>query len=603
MLNTDRLCPGCMNDNGGEQICSSCGYNSADKNDADKLSVRFWLAERYMVGKVLAVSSEGITYLAWDNIENATVNIKEYFPSGVAHRNGDLSVSMDMNHKFAFNEGLMAFMELNKKLMSLELPSLVPVLDVFEENGTAYAVNSSVAGITLASFLERNGGTLKWEQIRPLLLPLIDTVKGLHDERIIHGGISPETIIVGRDGKLKLTGVSILSTRCAGGEIPAQVYSGYAAAEQYGVENLTIGAYTDVYGLSATLFRAIIGTVPPVAESRLVNDSMEIPAHFADELPRQVLVAMANGLQVRPETRTTTVEAFKNELVYGETQENARKAAAARRAQEAAAAKKAQELAMARKAQEEARMARAEAHSVLSSSKPKSKSAPQKAAAPKKEKEKSASGAKYAAISAVCTAFVFLIILTAVVLFVPSVHDAVFGSGETKKGGTSVYTSGTKEEDDESAELTKLYRVPDFTGEYYADIIENEEYERFEFVIVDKQFSDEVPKGTVCSQSVKKDADVAKDTKIELVISLGPSTVKIANVLDGKTPNEAVMELLKQGFLYENIVVEHKYDESKSAGTIIAQEPKYGTEVSVDSRITLYVNDYAGEETASTTAR
>lgn len=595
MLNTDKLCPGCMNDNGGEKICSFCGYDAASKNDADKLSTRFWLAERYMVGKVLSVSSEGVTYLGWDNIENVPVNIKEYFPSGVAHRNEDLSVTMDVNHKFAFNEGLMAFMELNKKLMPLELPSLVEVLDVFEENGTAYAISASVAGITLASFLERNGGSLKWEQIRPLLLPLIDTVKGLHDERIIHGGISPETIIVGRDGKLRLTGISILSTRCAGGEIPAQVYSGYAAAEQYGVENLTIGAYTDVYGLSATLFRAIIGMVPPEAGNRLINDSMEIPARFADELPRQVLVAMANGLQVRPETRTTTVESFKNELVYGETQENARRAAAAKRAQEAAAAKRAQEAAAARRAQEQAQ--------ISSRSTPKPAPAPKAAPAPKKAekpvnkntapkapKEKGSSGAKAAIISALCTALIIIIPLG---IFAWINWDNMFGNGNGGKTNNTAYTSSKSEDDDKSDELTKLYRVPDFTGQYYADIIANDEYDRFEFVIVDKQFSDKIARGKICSQSVKENADVAKDTKIELVISLGPSEIELEKVTD-KTEKEAIEMLLKQGFLYENIVVEHQYNENKAAEKIIAQEPKAGSKVSVDSRITIYVNDYTG---------
>lgn len=595
MLNTDKLCPGCMNDNGGEKICSFCGYDAASKNDADKLSTRFWLAERYMVGKVLSVSSEGVTYLGWDNIENVPVNIKEYFPSGVAHRNEDLSVTMDVNHKFAFNEGLMAFMELNKKLMPLELPSLVEVLDVFEENGTAYAISASVAGITLASFLERNGGSLKWEQIRPLLLPLIDTVKGLHDERIIHGGISPETIIVGRDGKLRLTGISILSTRCAGGEIPAQVYSGYAAAEQYGVENLTIGAYTDVYGLSATLFRAIIGMVPPEAGNRLINDSMEIPARFADELPRQVLVAMANGLQVRPETRTTTVESFKNELVYGETQENARKAAAAKRAQEAAAAKRAQEAAAARRVQEQAQ--------ISSRSTPKPAPAPKAAPAPKKAekavnkntapkapKEKGSSGAKAAIISALCTALIIIIPLG---IFAWINWDNMFGNGGNGKTNNTAYTSSKSEDDDKSDELTKLYRVPDFTGLSYVEVIEEDDYDRFEFVIVDKQFSDKVARGKICSQSVKENADVAKDTKIELIISLGPSEIELENVT-GKTEKEAVEILLKQGFLYENIVVEHQYNENKAAEKIIAQEPKAGSKVSVDSRITIYVNDFTG---------
>lgn len=593
MLNTDKLCPGCMNDNGGEQTCSFCGYNDAQKNDADKLSVRFWLAERYMVGKVLAVSSEGVVYLAWDNIENTPVTVKEYFPAGIAHRNEDLSVSMDVNYKFAYNEGLMAFMELNKKLMSLELPSLIPVLDVFEENGTAYVVNASVAGITLASFLERNGGVLKWEQIRPLLLPLIDTVKGLHDERIIHGGISPETILVSRDGKLKLTGISILNTRCAGGEIPAQVYSGYAAAEQYGIENLTIGAYTDVYGLSATLFRVIIGTVPPNADARLTNDSMEISARFADELPRQVLVAMANGLQVRPEMRTTTIEAFKNELVYGETQENARKAAAMKKAQEAAAAKKAQELAMAR---EEARKAE-EARNVASTSKP--KPVPKKEpVAPPPAKEKSASGAKYAVISALCTAFVFILLLTAVVFLVPSVNQAIFGAEETKDNSTSEPVLNEEEESSGGNNNTQLHTVPDFTGMTYAEILDEEEYERFDFVIVDKKFTDDIKdRGRVCEQSVKEGTDVEKNTTIELVISLGPESVNITDVSSKKmSEDEAILELLKQGFAYENIKVLHMSDSDKEPNAIIKQEPKAGTKISLDSEIKITLNDYKGEK-------
>ena len=31
MINTERLCLGCMNDSGGEQICPICGYDSASQ--------------------------------------------------------------------------------------------------------------------------------------------------------------------------------------------------------------------------------------------------------------------------------------------------------------------------------------------------------------------------------------------------------------------------------------------------------------------------------------------------------------------------------------------------------------------------------------------
>ena len=75
MLNTDRLCPGCMNDNGGEKICSVCGYDMSSQNDKNCLPVKFLLSERYFVGKALSQSTEGITYLAWDNSSDTAFHL------------------------------------------------------------------------------------------------------------------------------------------------------------------------------------------------------------------------------------------------------------------------------------------------------------------------------------------------------------------------------------------------------------------------------------------------------------------------------------------------------------------------------------------------
>ena len=48
------------------------------------------------------------------------------------------------------------------------------------------------------------------------------------------------------------------------------------------------------------------------------------------------LVSIANGLQVNPQNRTKNVDAFRNELVYGETKENIRRAATVRAAEQKA---------------------------------------------------------------------------------------------------------------------------------------------------------------------------------------------------------------------------------------------------------------------------
>lgn len=555
MLNTERLCLGCMNDNGGEKVCPICGYDSSSPNPENCLPAKFVINNRYLVGKTISVDGEGITYIGWDNGSDAIVKIKEYFPKGFAHRNPDKTVSMVAGGEYTFNEGLLEFNEINRIVMSSELPALIPVTDVFEENGTIYSVMKNVSGINLEQFLEKNGGTLKWEQARALLLPLIDTLIGMNEAGIIHRGISTQTIIVGRDGTLRISDYSIKKLRLENSELETCMYSGYAAAEQYNIADMHDDTYTDVYGFAATLFRVLIGNVPANALARLDNDAMAIPARFAEELPRHVLAALANGLQVLPQKRTKNMEIFKNELVYGEISEPA---------------------------------------PVKSKG-----SAPVKNE--KKPKKEKSGSAKYAVISAVCTASVFLIV--AAVLLLTVFREDVFGSKDSSSSSQQASIEAPvvdKIGDVESgAEVTaKLYPVPDFKGKYFAEIIEEEQYEMFELVIVDKSFSSQYPKGTVCAQSVAPNNAVERDTKIELTVSLGNSEVKIANVI-GLSETDAKLELLKQGFLYDNIIVKEKYDADRKPATIVGQEPEYSTSVSTDVKVTIYINSYEEEESSS----
>ena len=118
ILNIDRLCPGCMNDNGGETVCPTCGYDMSSKNDNACLPVKFLLSQRYIIGKAICINTEGITYIAWDNSSATAVHVKEYFPKGLSMRNPDKTVSVIAGKEFYFNEGLMDFIEINKKLIA-----------------------------------------------------------------------------------------------------------------------------------------------------------------------------------------------------------------------------------------------------------------------------------------------------------------------------------------------------------------------------------------------------------------------------------------------------------------------------------------------------
>lgn len=558
MLNTDRLCLGCMHETQGERICPHCGYDSSVGNSGEYLPVKFWLSDRYLVGRTLSIDSEGVSYVGFDNSANRPVIIKEYFPSGAAVRNPDKTVFINSGAEYAFNEGLMDFIEIAKKLSSGELSAVIPVLSVFEENGTAYKISEVFTGITLADFLSRNGGSLRWEQARPLFLSLIDTVIALNGMGIFHGGISPETVLVGRDGKLRLNEIFIPAVRRKrGGDITAELYDGYAALEQYGPDVAPVGEYTDVYGICATLFRVLVGTELNSAPARVGNAGMSIPAKLADELPRQVLVALANGLQVYPNQRTVSVESFKNELVYGETEENLRRAAANRKNGE--------------------------------------KAAP--------AEEKSGSSAKYVVISAACTAVVFAII--AAVLCLTVFRSQLFGGFNeplSDDGASFVMPSvpSIGDVDPNVSESKILYATPSLVGQYYSQIIDNEEYEHFKFAIKAHVYSDKYPRGTVCEQSLAEGTQVENETEIGLTISLGAEQIKLANLIN-LDEQSAKLELLKQGFLYENIEVVEKYDEDSKPGIVLEQLPEPNTEVSNETVVRIYVNSYEGEITDGVT--
>ncbi len=547
MFDTERICLGCMNDNGGEKICPICGYDSNNANPNNSLPTRFVIKNRYIVGRAFKVNGQGIFYMGWDNAQDAVVTINEYFPLGAANRNPDKTVSIEKGAEFTFNEGLLEFTEINKNIIEADLPALMPVVDVFEENGTVYSITKTVQGITLESFLEKNGGTLKWEQARALFLPLIDTVKSMNDRGIIHGGISDKTIIVGRDGKLRITDYFIKKLRQADSELEEEIYHGYAAVEQYNSVDLHIDTYTDVYGICATIFRVLIGNVPLDALKRLENDSMTIPARFAEELPRHVLSALANGLQVLPKNRTKDIEALKDELVYGESAV------------------------------------------VVSKAPITQKTAPKPTSSNKKS-------AKYAIISAVCTVVVLLGIAAGLIFGV--FRDEIFPPEQTPTNNDSSSIDAPDVDKigdvDEGSELApKTYKVPDFKGKYYSKIESEEDNKVFVFIIKEKDFSD-YPKGTVISQSVTAGTEVVKETKIELVISLGPKEVEMPNLF-GMTEDEAKMELLKKGFLYTNINVEEMYDETEDAKEVIKQEPEYKKKVSTDIAVTIYINSYTDD--------
>ena len=94
---------------------------------------------------------------------------------------------------------------------------------------------------------------------------------------------------------------------------------GYAPVEQYAeAASMKQGPWTDVYALAASVYFAILGKTPPPSVSRLMGDAYQPLAELAaGRYSARFLRAIDQALQVRPQERTQSIEAFRAALGLG----------------------------------------------------------------------------------------------------------------------------------------------------------------------------------------------------------------------------------------------------------------------------------------------
>lgn len=311
------LCMGCMGELKEERVCPNCGFSVSETQDPPFLSIGTVVGGRYLVGKVLEHNGEGATYIGYDLERSIIINIREFLPEVLISRPQNSSEVIVLNDcEDAFSDCIQSFLELWRKLARMRgLSALICVIDIIEDNNTAYSIFEPLHEcMALRDFLlETATGYIDWEFARQLFMPVLSTLGTLHSAGIIHRGISPSTLLLGKDGKLIISGFSINQVRSTGGDLPVQIFSGYAPIEQYGFSGQQ-GPWTDIYAFAATLYRALVGSTPIEATTRITNDKLMIPAKFAELIPAYVINGLIKALQIKPEDRTKNVEAMRNDF-------------------------------------------------------------------------------------------------------------------------------------------------------------------------------------------------------------------------------------------------------------------------------------------------
>ena len=515
-MEKEKLCLRCMRKIGNNTSCPYCRNESNKPQKEPYLPLKTVVGGKYLIGKVVSSNGEGSTYNAFDLQAKKPVTLRELYPKGLLSRGEGNYCLVNVGKASEFIDAKDSFLKMWRKLASLKgFTALTPVTDIFEDLGTVYTVSEFLGdGQTLREYLlGKEQGYISWDEARVLFMPVISALGELHASGIIHGGISPTNLVIDSHGKLRITGYCIQEMRTEKSNMESELFDGYAAVEQYGLSS-GLGTYTDIYAFAAVLYRALIGSTPISAASRLTNDKLMIPGKFAEQLPAYVINSLVNALQILPQDRTETAEQLRDEL-------SASPAAAG---------------------------TSAEAYSSMYAShdeeyddySDESDSTPPLLDVDDEEEYEESGNKKNTIIAFVVSAVVCLAILIGVLA-------GFKGCSNNDEETTEISTEeqSTEETEEETEVGNVAIKIPDFRGELYDDIKNNEKYKaalKFKTEYVDSKEK----RGTVISQSINAGTEVT---------SLNPRTItlKISNGLEvpdvvGESVQDALEQLKAAGF-------------------------------------------------------
>ena len=304
------FCPNCMAKTAPVNgKCPVCGSDVNIQNAPHQLPVNCILNGRYLVGKVLGAGGFGITYIGYDLKLDSKVAIKEYYPSGAANRSSSLTVFPTTEVKGnPFEIGKDRFLKEAKTLSEfVGEGNIVTLRDYFEENCTAYIVMEYLEGDDLSHYAKAHG-KFELDEALDLLEPAMLALDKVHKKGLIHRDISPSNIMVMSDGRVKVLDFGSARLQNASGELSLSIMlkPGYAPAEQYSTHGEQ-GSWTDVYAMSATVYRLITGKTPPPSTDRILDDTIELPSSLGVKITPEQEAALMRGLALRVPDRTQTM--------------------------------------------------------------------------------------------------------------------------------------------------------------------------------------------------------------------------------------------------------------------------------------------------------
>lgn len=192
---------------------------------------------------------------------------------------------------------------------SLSHPNVVSMYDVGQEGDNHFIVMEYVEGMTLNDLI-REKAPLQVEDALHIATQICDALEHAHHNQIIHRDIKPHNILIGKNGRIKVTDFGIArattsSTITQTGSVVGSVH--YFSPEH--AKGVSTGAKSDLYSLGIVLYQMLTGKLPFLGESPIsvalkhLQENVEEPRRVNPLIPQSVENIILKAMRKNPDER------------------------------------------------------------------------------------------------------------------------------------------------------------------------------------------------------------------------------------------------------------------------------------------------------------
>ena len=277
---------------------------------------------KYKIERFIASGGFGCTYEAYHTLLDMRVALKEFFVSDFCNRDektGQVSVATKSKVEL-ISKLKKKFMDEARALYKMKHPGIVRVIDVFEENGTAYYAMEYIDGQSLSDVVKKRSKLPEAGAVG-YIRQVAEALKYVHSLNRLHLDIKPGNIMLGKDGKAVL--IDFGASKHYDDETGENTSTllgintkGYAPVEQVNQSFKSFSPATDIYALGATLYKLLTGITPP--SSTLLHSEEATLEPLPSTISPATRKAVDSAMQLLRKNRSQSVEEWMGMFVDDE---------------------------------------------------------------------------------------------------------------------------------------------------------------------------------------------------------------------------------------------------------------------------------------------